>query len=327
MTHKQTIESVKQKTLRHPISYVGIGLHSGRKVSMVVHPAEPNAGIHFLRKDLPSGEGLIAARWYNVVDTEMSTAIGNEYGHAIDTVEHLMAALRGCGVDNALVEVDGPEVPIMDGSSEPFVAMIERVGTREQDALRNAIWIQRPIEVRDGDKYAILMPGNTPRITVEIDFDSAAVGSQTLSVELVDEAFRRQVARARTFGFMNQIEALKKRGLIKGGSLRNAILVDGDRIVNDSGLRYRDEFVRHKVLDCLGDLSLAGVPILGHYYAYKPGHALNSRLMEQLFESRDSWSYITVDEFNALMGEGGQRTKQPWQSVQDVIEKRAARSR
>lgn len=325
MTHGQQFESVNQKTLRHPVAYVGIGLHSGRKASMVVRPGEPNTGIYFMRKDLSAGEGLIAARWYNVVDTEMSTAIGNEYGHSIDTVEHLMAALRGCGVDSAMIEVDGPEVPIMDGSSEPFVAMIKRVGTQEQDAPRNAIWIQRPVEVRDGDKYAILMPGNTPRITVEIDFDNSVVGSQTLSVELVDEDFRRQVARARTFGFMNQIEALKKRGLIKGGSLHNAILVDGDRIINESGLRYRDEFVRHKVLDCLGDLSLAGVPILGHYYAYKPGHGLNSLLMQKLFEVRDSWSYITVNEFNALMGQGGQSIKQPRQSASEAPRMQASR--
>ncbi len=323
MTHGQPFTSVKQKTLRHPVAYVGIGLHCGRKVSMVVHPAEPDTGIHFMRKDLSAGEGLIAARWHNIVDTEMSTAIGNEYGHSIDTVEHLMAALRGCGVDNALVEVDGPEVPIMDGSSEPFVTMIERIGTQIQDVPRNAIWIQRPVEVRDGDRYAILMPANTLRISVEIDFDNVMVGSQTLSVELVDEAFRRQVARARTFGFMNQVEALKKRGLIKGGSLRNAILVDGDRIVNENGLRYRDEFVRHKVLDCLGDLSLAGAPILGHYYAYKPGHELNHRLMQKLFAARDTWFYITVNEFNALIGRHGQGLKPPRQSVVGMLRKQA----
>ena len=323
MSHGQPFASVRQKTLRHPVAYVGIGLHCGRKVSMVVQPAEPDTGIHFMRKDLPAGEGLIAARWHNIVDTEMSTAIGNEYGHSIDTVEHIMAALRGCGVDNALVEVDGSEVPIMDGSSEPFVAMIERIGTRTQDVPRNAIWIQRPVEVRDGDKYAILMPADTPRITVEIDFDNAMVGSQTLSVELVDEAFRRQMARARTFGFMNQVEALKKRGLIKGGSLRNAILVDGDRIVNESGLRYRDEFVRHKMLDCLGDLSLAGAPILGHYYTYKPGHELNSQLMQKLFETRDAWFHITVNEFNALMGRRGPDLKASRQGVNGVLRKQA----
>ena len=320
---QQHFEPVNQKTIQQPVSYVGVGLHTGRMVSMIVRPAEANTGIIFQRKDLPAGENMISARWYNVVNTEMSTAIGNEYGHSIDTVEHLMAALRGCGVDNAMVEVDGPEVPIMDGSSEPFVAMIERVGTRDQGVPRNAIWIQRPIEVRDGDKYAILMPGNTPRITVEIDFDNSVVGSQTLSVEMVDEAFRRHVARARTFGFMDQIAVLKKRGLIKGGSLQNAILVDGDRIVNESGLRYRDEFVRHKVLDCLGDMSLAGVPILGHYYAYKPGHELNSLLMQKLFDERGSWSYITVNEFEALMGKGHQTETHSQHSVSAALRKQA----
>jgi UDP-3-O-[3-hydroxymyristoyl] N-acetylglucosamine deacetylase len=293
---------VHQKTLRQSITYVGIGLHSGKNVSMTVHPGEVDSGIHFLRKDVPAGEGLIAARWYNVIDTRLSTAIGNEYGNRVDTIEHLMAALRGCGIDNALVELDGPEVPIMDGSSHPFVSMIERIGTIEQASPRHAIWIQRPIEVRDGDRYAILMPANTSRITVEIDFRNTAIGSQTLSVELVNEAFHHQVARARTFGFAEQIEALRTRGLTLGGSLRNAILVDGDRIVNEEGLRYNDEFVRHKILDSLGDLALAGVLIMGHYFGRKPGHEINSRLMAKLFEERGSWSYTTVDDFDALMG-------------------------
>ena len=314
MAQMPHIAQTRQKTLRHPLAFVGVGLHCGRKVSMVVRPAGANAGISFLRKDLPAGEGLIAACWHNVVDTEMSTAIGNDYGHRIDTVEHLMAALHGCGVDNALVEVDGPEVPIMDGSAEPFVAMIERVGLREQDALRHAIWICGHVEVRVGDRYARLMPADTPRISVEIDFDNAVVGSQRLSMDLIDGAFRRQVARARTFSFMNQLAALKQRGLIKGGSLANAILVDADRVVNASGLRYRDEFVRHKVLDCLGDLALVGAPILGHYQGCKPGHELNRRLLHALFERRDAWSYITMDAFNALMKLGGQHGKQPWQS-------------
>jgi len=293
---------VNQKTLKQSITYVGVGLHSGKNVSMTVHPGEVDSGIHFLRKDVPAGEGLIAARWYNVVDTSLSTAIGNEYGNRVDTVEHLMAALRGCGVDNAMIELDGPEVPIMDGSSHPFVSMIERIGTVDQDSSRHAIWIQRPIEVREGDKYAILMPSNTSRITVEIDFESSAIGSQTMSVELVNEAFHHQVARARTFGFSQQIEALREKGLALGGSLRNAILVDGDRIVNEEGLRYDDEFVRHKILDSLGDLALAGVPILGHYFGRKPGHELNSRLMNKLFDERGSWSYTTVEDFETLMG-------------------------
>ena len=303
-------EQVNQRTLRQSITYVGIGLHSGKNVSMTVHPAEAGSGIHFLRKDVPMGEGLIAARWYNVVDTSLSTAIGNEYGYRVDTVEHLMAALSGCGVDNALVELDGPEVPIMDGSSHPFVSMIERIGTVDQDSPRHAIWIQRPIEVRDGDKYAILMPSDTPRITVEIDFEHDAIGTQVLSVEMINEAFHHQVSRARTFGFAHQIEALRKQGLARGGSLRNAILVDGDRIINEEGLRFNDEFVRHKILDAFGDLALAGVPIMAHYYGRKPGHELNSKLMTQMFEDRSSWSYTTVNDFEALVGTQGPHSKE-----------------
>jgi len=313
---------VNQKTLKQSITYVGVGLHSGKNVSMTVHPGEVDSGIHFLRKDVPAGEGLIAARWYNVVDTRLSTAIGNEYGYRVDTVEHLMAALRGCGVDNAMIELDGPEVPIMDGSSHPFVSMIERIGTVDQDSARHAIWIQRPIEVREGDKYAIMMPSNTSRITVEIDFKHTAIGSQTMSVELVNEAFHHQVARARTFGFAQQIEALREKGLALGGSLRNAILVDGDRIVNEEGLRFDDEFVRHKILDSLGDLALAGVPILGHYFGRKPGHELNSRLMNTLFEERGSWSYTTVDDFESLMGVRNESSNKQ-DHVQDAFQKSA----
>jgi UDP-3-O-[3-hydroxymyristoyl] N-acetylglucosamine deacetylase len=316
-------DAAVQRTLKQSITYVGIGLHSGKNVSMTVHPADTDSGIHFLRKDVPAGEGLIAARWYNVVDTSLSTSIGNEYGHRIDTVEHLLAALRGCGVDNALVDLDGPEVPIMDGSSHPFVTMIERVGTSDQDRLRHAIWIQRPIEIRQGDKYAILMPSETPRITVEIDFPDKVIGSQVLSVELINEAFHHQVARARTFGFKDQIDALRKQGLTLGGSLRNAVLVDGDRIVNDEGLRYEDEFVRHKILDALGDLSLAGVPIMGHYYGKKPGHELNNQLMNRLFEERSSWSYTTMEDFETLMGLN--RTNKPT-TESEIKESAAGRS-
>ena len=294
--------SVKQKTLATAISYVGVGLHTGRKVSMAVKPAEPESGISFIRKDVPPGTGLIAARWYNVIDTNMSTVIGNHHGVTVSTVEHLMAALHGCGIDNALVEIDGPEVPIMDGSSQPFVSLIEKTGTVCQDTLRKAIWLQRPIVVRHNDKAAMLMPSFEPRITVDIDFPNSAIGEQTYSVQLANEAFRNDIARARTFGFSQDIDRLKQLGLARGGSLRNAILVDGDRIVNDEGLRFRDEFVRHKILDVFGDLALVGVPILAHYYGYKPGHTINNLLLHRLFEERDAWSYTTIDEFNALVG-------------------------
>ncbi len=300
---QQGSNSVMQRTLRSSICYVGIGLHSGHKVSMRVRPAEANTGISFIRKDVPQGQGLVLPRWYNVVDTQMCSVIGNEYGTTISTVEHLMAALSGCGVDNAIVELDGPEVPIMDGSSGPFVSLIERVGTVDQPAERRVIWIQRPLAVRMGEKFALLMPADSPRITVSISFPGSAVRSQTLSVELVNEAFRRDVARARTFGFADQIERLRENGLIKGGSLRNAVLVDGERIVNEEGLRFDDEFVRHKILDCMGDLALAGVPIIGHLYTYKPGHELNNALMHKLFDSVSAWSYMGYSEWQRLLGQ------------------------
>ena len=302
MTIKHDLAAITQKTLCQPITYVGIGLHTGCKVAMDVKPAEPDSGINFLRKDVPPGKGFIAARWYDVVETHMSTVLGNQHGITISTVEHLMAALHGCGVDNALIEIDGPEIPIMDGSSQPFVSLIERVGTVNQPALRKAIWLQRPIIVKDGDKEAALVPSSTPSITVDIDFPSSAVGQQTYTVELVNEAFRADIARARTFGFAKDIARLQKLGLARGGSLHNAILVDGDRIVNEEGLRYKDEFVRHKILDALGDLSLIGLPIFASYYGKKPGHTINNALLHKLFEERDAWSYITIDEYNTLVG-------------------------
>jgi len=293
---------VTQRTLKSAITYVGIGLHTGEKVSMTVRPAPPNNGIIFERKDVEPGIGLVPARWYFVSTTDMSTSLKNEHDVSVHTVEHLLAALHGCGVDNALIELDAEEVPIMDGSSDPFVKMIEHIGTVEQSAPRHAIWIHSPIEIQHKENYAILLPHNTPRITVSIDFPHQAIGFQTHTVELVNEAFRNDVARARTFGFKDQIDTLQGRGLIKGGSLRNAVLVDGDRIVNKEGLRFENEFVRHKILDCLGDLSLAGVPIFGHYFAHRPGHALNTALLRKLFEERSAWSYITVEEYNTLMG-------------------------
>jgi UDP-3-O-[3-hydroxymyristoyl] N-acetylglucosamine deacetylase len=294
-------ESTTQRTLRATISYVGIGLHTGRKVSMLVRPADPDTGVRFLRKDAHISDRIIDASWENVVDTRLSTVLGNGYGLTVGTVEHLMAALRGCGVDNAIIELDGPEVPIMDGSSEPFVSLIERVGTISQGAERRAIWMRRPVEARDGDKFVILMPDVTSRVTVVIDFAKSAVGVQKLTLELVNDTFQRDLARARTFGFAHELEHLRRQGLARGGSLRNAILVDGDRIVNEEGLRFRDEFIRHKVLDTVGDLALAGVPIIGHYFGFKPGHKLNNALMRQLFADKEAWSFLPIQEISATL--------------------------
>jgi UDP-3-O-[3-hydroxymyristoyl] N-acetylglucosamine deacetylase len=269
---------------------------------MVVKPAEENTGINFVRKDVRTADNLIPAHWKNVVDTTLSTVLANADGVRVGTVEHLMAALLGCGVDNALIELDGPEVPIMDGSAEPFVSVIERVGTVDQSVCRKALWIHRPVEVQQGEKYAILMPSNTPRITVEINFEESVVGSQTHSVSLVNEAFRNDIARARTFGFASDIKQLRHQGLARGGSIKNAILVDGDRIINEEGLRYQNEFVRHKILDVIGDLALIGIQVIGHFYARKPGHKLNHMLIKQLLTVPDAWSYSTIDDITALIG-------------------------
>jgi len=292
-----------QATLREPISFVGIGLHSGSKVSMTLRPAAENSGAIFVRKDAPAGQGEVAAIWHNVFETHMSTAITNEYGYSVNTIEHLMAALRGCGIDNIVIELDGPEVPILDGSALPYCTIIENVGKLIQNSPRRAIWIRKPIAVHKGDKYAILVPDNRSRITVEIDFPGTLIGRQKKSIDLVNGSFARELAAARTFGFANDVESMLESGLALGGSLRNAILVDNDRVINPEGLRFADEFVRHKMLDCLGDLSLVGMPIFGHYLSHKPGHDLNNSLIRKLYAERDNWSYVTVEEFLYLTAE------------------------
>mgnify|MGYP003333014230 CR=1 FL=1 len=287
---------VGQRTLKSAIRYVGVGLHSGQRVSMRVGPAHSNSGIRFVRKDVAVTRGLILARWDNVTDTRQSTVISNEYGVSVRSVEHLLAALRGCDIDNALIEVDGPEVPAMDGSSEPFVTLIERAGASEQTVPRRAIQIHKPVTVCDGDKFAVLMPNATAKFTVEIDFVSRAVGFQRYSAELVDDTFKRELAAARTFGFTEEVDHLRAQGLALGGSLRNAIVIERGQVLNEEGLRFENEFVRHKMLDCIGDVALAGAPVLGHFFAHKPGHKLNNALIRQLFAQEDAWSYISFGE-------------------------------
>jgi len=294
--------SIVQRTLKTCIPYVGTGLHSGCRVGMLVRPGEVNTGVRFVRNDVPTGRGIIPALWHHVTDTRLGTIIGNEFGVSVSTIEHLMAALHGCGIDNAVVEVDGPEVPILDGSAEPFVAMIERAGIVHQEAKRWAILVQDTVEVSENDKFVRLEPCPIARITAEIDFPDTAVGRQRLSVVMTEAVFKRELARARTFGFADQIEDLYERELALGGSAQNAILVDGDTVVNDEGLRFFDEFVRHKILDIIGDLSLAGVPVIGHFHGYKPGHALNQALLRKLISNEHAWSYVMLDEFEDVRG-------------------------
>jgi UDP-3-O-[3-hydroxymyristoyl] N-acetylglucosamine deacetylase len=259
-------------------------------------PADADSGIRFVRTDVPAADRVIPAHWRNVFDTQLCTGIANGHGVAVRTVEHLLAALRGCEVDNATIEVDGAEVPIMDGSAEPFVSLIRRIGVVRQPAPRRAILIERPVVVANGDKFAVLLPHPTPWVTVEISFPTPAIGHQRLSIPLESETFAREVASARTFGFAHDIARLRDHGLAMGGSLRNAILIDGNRIVNEEGLRFPNEFVRHKVLDAVGDLALLGMPVIGHLHAFKCGHALVHELLRELYREREAWRIVTLGE-------------------------------
>ena len=285
-----------QKTLKSSIGCTGIGLHSGRKVSMTLHPADAETGIVFERSDMGGGTGTVGASWQNVVDTRMATTLGNSDGALVSTVEHLMAALAGCGIDNAIVEINGPEVPIMDGSAAPFVFLVECAGMRLQDAPRLAIKIEKPIMVGDDRKFLSIRPEEAFSVSFEIDFDDSPMAQQQLSLRLANGTFKTEIARARTFGFAHEVDALRKAGLARGGSLDNAVVINGNTVMNGDGLRYRDEFVRHKILDCFGDLYLAGAPLIGAVDALRSGHALNSSLLHALFDNPDAWSYVEMME-------------------------------
>ncbi len=296
MSTENTIDPAVQHTLRASIHCVGIGVHSGARVSMRVRGARPDSGIGFVRKDAPVGKGVIPALWDRVTDTRQCTVITNEHGVSVRSIEHLLAAFYACGIDNAIIEVEGPEVPATDGSAQPFVSLIERAGITRQGAVRRLLKITKPLTACEGNRFALLMPADDPAITVEIEFANRAIGFQRFSTRLHGETIKREVAAARTFGFMEQVDALRNRGLALGGSLQNAIALEGDQVLNAEGLRFADEFVRHKALDCIGDLALAGVPIIGHVFAHKPGHGLNLALLRQLFAQADASHYVTLGE-------------------------------
>jgi UDP-3-O-[3-hydroxymyristoyl] N-acetylglucosamine deacetylase len=287
--------SSHQRTLQGTLTYAGRGLHTGQGVGLWLKPGTPGSGIVFVRKDVAAGTGVIPARWDRVVDTTLCTVLGNEHGVTVSTVEHLMAAFRACHVDNAVVELDGPEVPILDGSAEPFVELICHTGTVVQNIERRFMVLNRAVSVSDGDRFAVLLPDTLARLTVEIEFTAPAIGYQRMSVAVDSHEFRQRVMRARTFGFVDEIDALRAQGFARGGSLRNAVLVDGARIVNEEGLRFQDEFASHKILDSAGDLALAGLPIIAHYHGYMPGHRLNLKLLRELFATRDAWSTVTSE--------------------------------
>ncbi len=288
------VQVVYQRTIKQVAVCEGVGLHSGEAVTISLHPSSVNNGIVFKRTDVPSDEATISARWNNVVDTRLCTVLGNEQGVRVSTVEHLMAALSGCGVDNVVIEIDGPEVPIMDGSAGPFVKLIEASGLIEQDAPRRVIRVLKTIEVQAGQARAVLEPARSCSLDVGIDFEGTAVDKQSFAMGFVNGAFCKELANARTFGFLHEVEAMQAAGLGKGGSLDNAIIVDGDKIMNEDGLRFDDEFVRHKILDAVGDLYLAGGLIVGSFSGARSGHAINNQLLRALFEDDDAWCYEEI---------------------------------
>ena len=283
-----------QHTLSSIIEISGVGLHSGKPVLMRLIPAPINHGVVFKRVDLNEGQNLISALFNNVVDTKLCTLIANEFGARVGTIEHLMAALYGCGVDNVLVEIDAAEVPIMDGSSKEFVQAIMTAGTKKQSAPRHAIKILEEIVVKDGDKMVRFSPSHVPVFSGRIDFDHKDIGVQDYTLRLVNGNFRHDVADCRTFGFAHEVEMLRKAGLGLGGSLDNAIVLDDEGVMNPEGLRCSDEFIRHKILDAVGDLYLAGCPILGQYYGHKAGHAMNNALLHALFANPSKWVMVDV---------------------------------
>lgn len=276
-----------QRTLNKSVSVSGTGVHSGKQTHLTLHPAPENHGIKFRRIDLP-GTQDIQAIFKRVVDTSLATVLGTN-GAIVSTIEHLMASFAGLGIDNALVEVDDYEIPIMDGSAKIFTQLIEDSGVVEQAAPKHFLIVKKPIEVIDNDKSVIVYPEPCFKITCGIDFQHPLIGKQTITFDRVKNNFKNEISGARTFGFIQDIELLKKFSLGKGGSLDNAIIIDKDRILNEEGLRFPDEFVRHKLLDSLGDFSLLGMPIQGHIVTQKSGHTLNHLFIEKFLENKDAW--------------------------------------
>ncbi len=281
----------RQRTLAGSTVFSGIGVHSGERVRVVLRPAAVNHGIVFVRTDVTDRDNRIPALADRVARTQLNTEIKNAAGVFVSTIEHLMAAFAALGVDNAVVEIDGDETPIMDGSALPFIEAIDRAGVREQDAPRRFIEILERIEVRDGDKSAVLLPADGFEVAFELQYASRAIGTQRVDLAVTEASFRAELAAARTFGFIHEVESLKAMGLGKGASLDNAVGLDGDVILNPEGLRMEGEFVRHKALDAVGDLYTLGAPVIGRFESVKGGHALNNKLCRAVLDQTSAWRW------------------------------------
>ena len=286
---------LKQRTLSSKIKASGVGLHTGKKITLILNPAPINSGITFLRTDIKSNS--INASLENVHDTRLSTTLSNKTAK-ISTVEHLLSAFAGLGIDNALIELDGPEVPIMDGSARPFVFMIQSAGIQEQDDTKKFIKIKKTIEVRQDEKWAKIEPFDGFKVAFTIDFNHPAFSqsSQSSEIDFSSVSYLSQVSRARTFGFAKDIELLRKNNLALGGSVNNAIVIDDYKVVNEEGVRFEDEFVKHKILDAIGDLYLLGHGLIGSFSAYKSGHHLNNLLLRELVNNVDAWEEATIED-------------------------------
>lgn len=290
------MEKYMQKTIRHEISCVGTGLHTGNKISMTLKPAEPNTGIVFHRTDIAGQDAYIPANHDYVVDTRMCTCIGNKDGVRVATIEHLMAAIHAMGVNNLMIDINGPETPVMDGSSAPFVFLLECAGIKVQRAPVKAIRILKPVTIKDGDKEVTLRPtsGENLKMRFEIDFEAQIIGHQEASLVLSASNFKNSFCRARTFGFLKDIEMLRSVGLARGGSLDNAILVNDNMIMNKDGLRYKNEFARHKMLDAVGDLYMAGHTVIAEFSGKRSGHTQTNALLSAMFADQSCYEIIDL---------------------------------
>ncbi len=290
-----------QRTIKNQTTCSSVGLHTGRKITMTIKPAGVDEGITFVRSDAEKGNKCIRASLENVSDTTLATTIGNN-GNAVSTIEHLLSALRGLGIDNALIEISGPEVPVMDGSALPFVNMIKNAGIEEQNEGKRLLVIRKAVRVSDGESWAELLPDTKFTVTYEIQFNHPLIGLQRQNLQMTESAYEDEICFARTFGFLKDVEYLQAKGLALGGSLKNAVVLDDEKIINKEGLRDPREFVKHKILDAVGDLYLIGMPIIGHFRAYKSGHKLHFMLLKALTSQPDSWQIIRCYENQAMEG-------------------------
>ena len=295
--HLPMIINSRQRTISNSVSCAGVGVHSGKDTNLTIKPAPANHDIKFKRTDLPDSPD-ISAHFNMVVDTSLATVIGYN-GFIVSTIEHLMASFAGLSIDNALVEIDNYEMPIMDGSAGPFTALIKSAGIKEQPDLRCYIVIRQPIELSKEDKFVGIYPSSNFKITCTIDYDHPMLKKQSYCVNVDPGNFDKNICTARTFGFLHEYDSLKYYGLSKGVSLDNVIVIDKDNVINPGGLRFKNEFVRHKILDCLGDFSLLGMPILGHIITCKSGHAFNHAFLKTFFSRKDSWDTGTADDISA----------------------------